>query len=100
MTQLANAAMLHEHTTCCWQSDGLTVCSWNVRAEGLTKAGFIEGPVNSAPVVTNAMVATKGLQYARYLFFAPEAVQSLYLSHLAYHEKRKAGRISLCSDLQ
>ena len=42
----------------------------------------MEGPVNSAPVETNATVATKGLQYARYLFFAPEAVQSLFLSQL------------------
>jgi hypothetical protein len=32
----------------------------------------MEGPVSSAPVVTNATVATKGLQYAKYLFSAPE----------------------------
>ncbi len=31
----------------------------------------MEGPVNSAPVVTNATVATNGLQYAKYLFSAP-----------------------------
>lgn len=38
----------------------------------LTKAGFMEGPVSSAPVVTNATVATNGLQYAKYLFSAPK----------------------------
>jgi len=32
----------------------------------------MEGPVSSAPVVTNATVATKGLQYAMYLFSTPE----------------------------
>jgi len=32
----------------------------------------MEGPVSSAPVVTNATVATNGLQYAKYLFSAPE----------------------------
>ena len=37
-------------------------CSYSTQAEGLTKAGFMEGPVNSAPVVTRATVAIKGLQ--------------------------------------
>lgn len=41
----------------------------------------MDGPVNSAPVVTNATVATRGLQYARYLFFAPAVQQTSATLH-------------------
>ena len=37
----------------------------------LTKAGFMDGPVSSAPETTSATVATRGAQYARNLFLAP-----------------------------